>query len=150
MGEDMVISVQARLRAKKTGHIDKVLYRYCYRENSIMNTSGKEAQISRWKSLMMNARFLIDLLRESYGFSGMEPELVSFKYNCRTLLRPLVHIPSYYNLWRSCFPEIDRLILGESGISFEDKFWFILIHLRLYYPVKCLTNRVKGRHDKIA
>ena len=145
MGEDMVISVQARLRAKRTGHIDQTFYRYCYRDSSIMNSSGTEAQLSRWKSLLNNALLLIELLQSSYGYSGMEPEIMHLKYYCRFYLKPFVQIPSYYQLWRNCFPEIDRLLLWSPAFSLEEKFWFVLIHLRLYYPVKRIMNRMKGR-----
>ena len=140
VGEDMVISVQAQLKARRTGHVDRPLYFYCFREDSITNAAGREALNARWESLMENARFLIGLLEDKYGYSGEEPEIIQFKYKCRRMLHPVVHIPEYYLRWKETFPEVDRKILFLRTCSLEEKFWFILIHLRLYHPVKRITG----------
>ena len=42
--------------------------------------------------------------------------------------------------WKEAFPEVDRKILSLRTCSLEEKFWFILIHLRLYHPVKRITG----------
>ena len=93
----------------------------------------------RWL-LMENARFLIGLLEDKYGYTGEEQEIVQFKYRCRRMLHPVVHIPEYYLRWKETFPEVDRKILSLRTCSLEEKFWFILIHLRLYHPVKRITG----------
>ena len=140
MGEDMVISVQTQLKARRTGHVDQSLYTYCFREDSITNKEGHDALVARWESLMKNARFLVSLLEDRYGYSGDEPELVHFKYRCRRIIRPLVHIPEFYRRWKGTFPEVDRKILLSRNFSLGEKFWFVLIHLRLYHPVKRITG----------
>ena len=139
-GEDMVIAVQTLLKARRTGHVDQTLYFYCFRENSITNAAGREALAARWESLLKNARFLIGLLENEYGYTGDEPEIVFFKYKCRRMLHTVVHIPEYYRRWKDTFPEVDRKILSLRSCSLEEKFWFILIHLRLYHPVKRVTG----------
>ena len=140
MGEDMVLSVQAHLKARRTGHVDQPLHFYCFREDSISNEKGQAALVARWESLMKNARFLLGLLEGPYGYAGDETEIVHFKYNCRKMLTPLVHIPEYYRRWKETFPEVDRKVLSLRTISLEEKFWFLLIHLRLYHPVKRVTG----------
>lgn len=140
MGEDMVISVQTQLKARRTGHVDQPLYFYCVREDSITYQEGEAALVARWESLMKNARLLIGLLEDQYGYTGDEPEIVHFKYKCRRMLTPLVHIPEYYRRWKETFPEVDRKVLSLRTCSLEEKFWFILIHLRLYHPVKRVTG----------
>lgn len=140
MGEDMVIAVQAQLKARRTGHVDQTLYIYCFRDNSITNQEGNEALVARWESLMKNARLLVSLLEDRYGYSGDEPELVHFKYRCRRIIRPLVHIPEFYRRWKETFPEVDRKILSLPTLSLKEKFWFLLIHLRLYHPFKRITG----------
>ena len=67
-------------------------------------------------------------------------DIVTFKYRSRDPLIPYVQIPEYYRRWRGTFPEIDRVFLRTKGIPADTKFWFILIHLRLYYPWKRLTG----------
>ena len=140
MGEDMVIAVQSQLKARRTGHVDQTLYFYCLREDSTTRAEGQAVLVARWESLMKNARFLVSLLEGRYGYSGDEPELVHFKYNCRRLIRPLVHIPEFYRRWKGTFPEVDRKILSLPTLSLKEKFWFLLIHLRLYHPFKRITG----------
>jgi glycosyltransferase involved in cell wall biosynthesis len=140
VGEDMLFSVQIQLKARRTGHVDQTLYFYCIREDSITNEAGQTALVARWESLMKNARLLVGVLESQYGYTGDEPELVLFKYKCRRLLHPLVHIPEYYRRWKETFPEVDRRILSLRTCSLEEKFWFILIHLWLYHPVKRVTG----------
>ena len=139
MGEDMVIAVQAQLKARRTGHVNQTLYFYCLREDSTTRTEGQAALLARWESLMKNARLLLGILEER-GYTGDEPEIVHFKYRCRRLLHPLVHMPEFYRRWRGTFPEVDRKILSSRSCSLEEKFWFVLIHLRLYHPVKRITG----------
>ena len=149
MGEDMVISVQTQLKARRTGHVDRPLYFYCFREDSITNAAGRKALTARWESLLKNARFLIGLLENEFGYTGDDPEIFYFKYKCRRMLHPVVHIPEYYLRWKETFPEVDRKILFLRTCPTEEKFWFILIHLRLYHPVKRVTGwfRTHRRSD---
>ena len=140
MGEDMVIAVQAQLKARRTGHLDRSLYTYRLREDSITKQKGEEELLARWEALVENARLLIGLLQDRYGYTGDEPEIVHFKYRCRRLLQPLVHLPEYERRWKETFPEVDRKILSSRSCSWEEKWWFVLIHLRLYHPVKRLTG----------
>ena len=146
MGEDMVISAQLILRARRTGHIGQSLYHYCLRNDSITNKKGNEALTARWEALVKNARFLVGVLEDKYGYSGNEPEIIHFKYKCITLIRPLVHLPGYYRRWRQTFPEVDRKVLFLPNCPLEEKFWFLTIHLRLYRPIKCLTGWLRNRH----
>ena len=147
MGEDMVISVQAMLKARRTGHVDRPLYHYCLRGDSITNAEGREALVARWESLMKNARLLLGLLTDRYGYTGNEPEITHFKYKCRRLLHPVVHIPEFYRRWKGTFPEVDRKVLFLPSCTLEEKFWFVLIHLRLYHPVKRITGWFRGHRS---
>ena len=140
MGEDMVISMQAQLKARRTGHVDQPLYHYCLREDSSTRQEGGEERVARRDSLMKNVRLMVRLLEDSYGYTGDEPELVRFKYKCREVLTPLVHIPDYFRRWKETFPEVDRKVLSSQAFSLEEKCWFALIHLRLYHPVKRVTG----------
>ena len=146
MGEDMVISVQTQLKANKTGHLDQTLYHYCLRKDSITNEEGHDALVARGESLMKNARLLIGILENRYGYSGNEPEIIHLKYKCRTMFRPFVHVPDIFKRWKGTFPEVDKRILSLRKLSLEEKFWFVLIHLRLYHPAKRFTGCLRKHH----
>ena len=66
--------------------------------------------------------------------------MLSFKYRTRSSLVPYVQIPSFYHKWRNTFPEVDHAFLRSRAFSVKAKFWFSLIHLRLYYPWKKVTG----------
>ena len=140
MGEDMVISLQAQLKARRTGHLDRPLYHYCLRGESLTRREGREDRVARLDALSQNVRLMVGLLEDRYGYTGDEPELVRFKYKCREVLIPLVHLPACYRRWKATFPEVDRKILSSRVFSLEEKCWFALIHLRLYRPVKRVTG----------
>ena len=86
---------------------------------------------------------LLKALRENYGHADSEPEIVFLKYNCRHWLEPVVHIPEYYGYWKNTYPEVDRVFLSTPGIRPDTKFWFVMIHLRLYRPLKGLMRGLK-------
>lgn len=140
MGEDMVLTVQATLRARSTGYVAEPLYRYYDRSSSISKQSGEAAALARWESLTGNVRLVLNLLESRCGYSGKESFLVAFKYYSRHHLEKFTHIPRYYRLWRETFPEVDAVLLRTPGIGLETKFWFVMIHLRLYRPLKKLTG----------
>jgi glycosyltransferase involved in cell wall biosynthesis len=140
MSEDLVISVQAHIKATRIGYISEPLYYYFLRNSSITWTPGLVADLSRWKSSYSNAKLLVDLLVNRYGLDGNRPSIVFYKYRNRAALKKYVHMPEYYQKWRQTFPEIDCRFLVTGGIPLIEKFWFILIHLRLYHPWKMMTQ----------
>jgi len=140
MGEDMVITMQATLRAKSFGHVGESLYKYYYRESSISKSPGPEASYARWQSLHSNVDLMVNLLCSRYGYSGSEPEMIAFKYYGRHCLEPVVHIPEYYRIWKNTYPDVNGRLLATPGVPLETKFWFVLTRLRLYHPVKCITG----------
>lgn len=149
MGEDLVQSVQATLRAGATGHVDEPLYLYRYRPASISKLQGKEAAIRRHQSLSANVRMLVDLLTGSYGYREDAPEIVRFKYYARHCIEPYVGDKTCYAMWKETFPEVDAKLLGNPYLSLEKKGWFVLIHLHLYAPVKRLTRRLGRRRERV-
>ncbi len=149
MGEDLVLSLQATLRAGATGHVDEPLYLYRYRPASITKLQGKEAAIRRHQSLAANVRMLVDLLTGSCGYSENDPEIVCFKYYARHCIEPYVGDKACYALWRETFPEVDARLLGNPCLSVEKKGWFVLIRLHLYGWVKRLTRRLGKRREQV-
>ena len=142
MGEDMLITIQATYKAKRIGHIPQPLYYYRRNTTSITKTQGEEAHLLRWKATKDNTDVLLDVLSE-YGFSEKAPEVIYTKYNCRYWLEPLVHIPTYHDLWENTYPEINGSFLFTPHIKIDKKIWFILIYLYLYYPVKHLMRALR-------
>ena len=90
MGEDLVLSIQLTLRARRCGHIDSPLYVYKYRAASISKDQGREAAIRRHHALVANVQMLVELLVHSYGYRDDHPELVCFKYYARHCIEPYV------------------------------------------------------------
>jgi len=111
--------------------------------------SGQRADLSRREESNANARLVVGLLVNRYGFDENDPAIVYFKYRNRGALNAYVQYPEYYREWRNTFPEIDHRFLFTSGIPLIDKFWFVLIHLHLYHPWKmamsALRNHAHGR-----
>lgn len=142
VGEDMLLTIQATLKAGRSGHVDQVLYSYYYRADSTSKAPGEAAAIARWKALQANVGVLLGGLAAA-GFPAGSPAIIHFKYNSRHHLEPFVGERSCYRLWRETFPEVDRKLLFTPGIPLEKKFWFVLIHLHLYRPVKRLTRRLR-------
>lgn len=143
MGEDLVISLQAALRAKKIGHVDAPLYVYKYRPSSISKDAGKEAAIRRHYALIANVKLLVDLLTNSYNYDSHDPVIVIFKYYARHCIERYVGDKSCYALWKETFPEIDESLLWTPGLSLEKKFWFVMIHCHLYAYVKFITRGLR-------
>ena len=149
MGEDLVQSVQATLRAGATGHLDEPLYLYRYCPVSITKLQGKEAAIRRHRELAANVRMLADLLVGDYGYREDAPEIVCFKYYARHCIEPYVGDKACYAMWKETFPEVDAKLLANPCLSLEKKGWFILIHLHLYDLAKRLTRRLGKRRGQV-
>lgn len=145
VGEDMCFTLQASLKARSIGHVDVPLYHYCYNEDSITRVPGFISAVNRWKAFMENASIILSLLTERYHYPSSHPSIVSLKYYCRLSLRHYVQTREGYRLWRSTYPEVDRVFLFTPGVTLEEKFWFILIHLHLYGFVKSITNHLRKR-----
>ena len=145
MTEDIVISVQAICNSRRIGYINEPLYYYCLRNDSISLASGKRADLSRREESNANARLVVDLLVNRYGFDENDPAIVYFKYRNRSALKAYVQYPEYYREWRNTFPEIDHRFLITPRIPLVEKFWFVLIHLHLFYPWKAIMNALRNR-----
>lgn len=144
MGEDLVMSIQATLRAHSFGHIDEALYVYKYRSSSISKEDGMQAAVRRHKGLVANVRMMVDLLTGSYSFSEDDPLIICFKYYSRHCIEPWVGNKDCFALWKEAFPEVDSRILLSPYLSAEKKIWFLLIHIHLYAPVKRMTRRLRS------
>ena len=149
MGEDLVLALQATLRARSYGHIDEPFYLYKYRPASISKSQGKESAIRRHQALTANVRMLVGLLTGSYGYSENDPEIACFKYYARHCIEPYVGDRACYSLWRETFPELDVKLLANPYLSLEKKGWFVLIHMHLYDLVKRMTRRLGKRREQV-
>ena len=145
MWEDMVFSIQLLSRARHVGYVPLPLYLYFRRADSICFAEGEQAALNRWTSIGANARLILDYLGKCPFVQCDADDLLYFKYRTRAPLVPYVHIHSFYRMWRDSFPEVDRSFLFAKGISWDAKFWFILIHLHLYYPWKKVTGFIRNR-----
>ena len=142
MAEDTVLVVQVTCKAKRFAHINQPLYNYFIRSESISQSAGMDAALNRWKSLSANVRIIVNYLTGNHYYTNNDTDIVYAKYRSRYYLHPFVHIPDVYQKWRNTFPEIDNIFLLTKGIPFAEKFWYVLIRLKLYHPWKNLTNKL--------
>ena len=149
MGEDLVQSLQATLRAGSMGHVDEPFYLSRYRPSAISKLQGKEAALRRHRELAANVGMLAGLLVGDNGYREDAPEIVCFKYYARHCIEPYVGDKACYAMWKETFPEVDAKVLSNPCLSLEKKGWFILIHLHLYAPVKRLTRRLGKRRGQV-
>ena len=149
MGEDLVQSLQATLRAGSMGHVDEPFYLYRYRPSAISKLQGKEAALRRHRELAANVGMLAGLLVGDNGYREDAPEIVCFKYYARHCIEPYVGDKACYAMWKETFPEVDAKVLSNPCLSLEKKGWFILIHLHLYAPVKRLTRQLGKRRGQV-
>lgn len=146
MWEDMVFTIQAITKAKRIGYIPVPLYFYYRRIDSICFAEGQQAALKRWTSMLSNVQLLLEYLQRCPDVKYDAKDIVLFKYRTRAPLVPYVQISSFYRRWRNTYPEVDHTFLWTKGISWDDKFWFLLIHLRLYYPWKKVTGFFRNRN----
>ena len=147
MGEDLVQSLQATLRAGSMGHVDEPFYLYRYRPSAISKLQGKEAALRRHRELAANVGMLAGLLVGDNGYREDAPEIVCFKYYARHCIEPYVGDKACYAMWKETFPEVDAKVLSNPCLSLEKKGWFVLVRLHLYAPVKRLTRRLGNRRE---
>lgn len=148
MWEDVVFSVQATCRAYRIGHVATPLYNYYLRSRSISVEEGLSAAVRRWEAVKANAGQVLEFLSAtSYPFVT-EADVVTFKYRCREQLFPYVQIPAYFQMWKETFPEVDPVLLRTKGVPADTKFWFVLIHLHLYYPWKRITSVFRRKSSR--
>ena len=140
MGEDMVITIQAVMKSGSIGHVDAALYYYHYRSSSTSREPGAEAALSRTRALQANVSLLVNKLCSDGRYSEDSPQIVAFKYYSRHCLEPFVGDAGCYRRWKAVFPEVDKRLLWTPGVKAETKFWFCMIHLRLYAPLKRITS----------
>lgn len=140
-GEDLVITYQATSRTNRIGYVSEPVYVYHKRKGSISESTDI---LGAREGLLVNAEMIVDLLQNQLRFDKRLPAIVYYKYSNRDYLIPYVHIPEYYKKWRSTFPEVDRYFLFTPKISFDTKFWFILIHLHLYHPWKLVSRKIRA------
>ena len=143
MAEDMVICLQLTAKARSFGYVPIPLYSYLMRPDSISHEAGMKAAMTRQEAMYANSRLCVAFLQSHFGYTGLEPEMVWFKYRTRHYLKPFVHHKEVYEQWRDTFPEVDRQLFSTSGIPWEEKFWYVLIRLHLYHPWKVLSGRHK-------
>ena len=143
MAEDAVLVLQATLRAKRIAHLPEPLYRYYVRTDSISGRQGLEPALERWSYMYANAKVAVGVLEDKYGFAPDNPDVVMYKYSTRAYLLPFINKAGVYEKWRNTFPEVDSVLLKTKGVPSDTKFWFVLIHLRLYHPWKVLTGKAR-------
>lgn len=136
MGEDMVISFQLIDRARTVAHVPEPLYVYWQNPASTSNAAGLQKAIARWEASRRNSDLLLDYFASSGRFKADSPQIVAFKYRARRYLEPYLKAPQVYSLWRSTYPEVDKVLVFTRGIPLKRKILYLLMYIRIYPYLK--------------
>ena len=149
MWEDMVFTIQTIVKADRIGYIPVPLYLYYMRPGSISSFPGKHEAAKQLYSQVANVNLILEYLSGVTPVTWKPSDVTILKYRCRRVVKDFVQIPQFYHRWRDTFPEVDRAILGMSGIDFREKIDYCLIRSRLYYPWKSFCRIKKNTYRSI-
>lgn len=142
MAEDVVWSVQVVNRSSAFSFLDEPLYHYCLNPDSLTMAAGERQSVERLRQNKGNLDLIFSYL-SSEGLSGRyATDILTAKYNVRRWIRHLIGRKEYYRMWKSTYPEVDRLFLRSAGVPARLKVSYLLALTKLellWRPVyRCL------------
>lgn len=149
--EDVVISIQIAIYARRIARVESVLYYYCFNSSSICNTIGEMAIMRRYNDYFNNINQAIAILKQNKLYDFCKNDiLVSMKKVCKNMLLPLTTQRKYRRLWHSTFPEVDWFfIIGRRGVrpSYREWIWysFVCAGLQPKYRKRLRSRRLRIR-----
>jgi len=128
MWEDYVFSIQLFYFAKRIGYVPKPLYYYYINPQSICNINIDSRQVQ----LQHNCRLILQFLQAKNLMEKYQHQILFFKYMSRSEVVRFTKEKKYLTLWRSTFPEVNRLFWTCPEFSLREKVKFVAIYLGLY------------------
>lgn len=135
MMEDVNYSIQLTTYCRgKIGYIDKTLYYYYRNNQSICNHPNDKACLARCKQACTNIDDIISFLKKNQLYYKYRHELVVLKNSARVFIWPLyMREPrKYYTIWRSVYPEINKVYPFTPGIRHTLQCIFFLANIGIY------------------
>lgn len=149
MGEDMCLVYQLIRFCKKVAVVPDVCY-YIYRNpQSITRIPTRENVYRNFLQGCENCRIVEEFyIRHDAADEETRKAILRLKYSKREILRPIVGIKKYHTIWCEVFPEIDRTLLTDNGLTPREKLKSLMIRLRLFpFPWKKCALKEDPIHD---
>ena len=132
MAEDYIISIELAYFAKTAVYLNEPLYYYFDNPNSITMDHSVENIIRRSRGFAENTLTLESFFRQQNVAESYASAVYKLKFLSKHHLSRLVYSRKYYNMWRSCFPEVNLKSVLLSDFPPGIKIIYILVLLRIY------------------
>ena len=132
-GEDMALCLQLIYNNPKISYINEPLYKYRCDSNTLYHAVSEESVLRKFQAATENARIVEEYYRRMGGYERFKNSIMYIKMTSRDKLLPLMADTKYYNLWKSTFPEINKLIIFNKKIRLKHRIKYILTYFRLYH-----------------
>lgn len=131
MTEDSTMIIQLIDIAQIINYIPKALYYYYLNPNSISHSISKNKCLNRFYDCVTNTKLLEDYLRKNH-LQNYEEDLLLKKLDSINQLIPCIHHNTYYNLWKSAFPNLYKKVYKNNKMGIIKKIKFYMTYHRLY------------------
>ena len=143
MWEDMAIMTQVIQKVEHAGYIDKPLYYYEVRNDSIMRKVDKKSVVAKWEQVRDN----VDLIFKHIDKKLFKKESIIIRYRERNHLTPLIDDDDVWNLYKSQYKGLDLslFLFKQMGFSqflksllYSNKYLhkFAFRHFSAYYNIE--------------
>lgn len=121
MGEDMCLTMQLFLHAKKVSYVHDKYYYYYVNPTSIVHLMSVEQYLSKFNQLCRNIQ-LIELYYKLYNINTIYKKgIAHLQFKAKYQLHPLLGIPCYYSLFRTSFPKADYVVAMDSKTKIKER-----------------------------
>ena len=148
MGEDMATTLQFLLFAKSVAYIELPYYYYYYNPLSITNSTDENVVVARSIQCMKNVRIVLETVKKEGLECFLKDEVIFLKWHSRHNLWQLADKKQYFVKWLQMWPEIDRYVLTNKYIPFDEKVKYVLTFLRLYPVIPRLIRSVAQKKSE--
>lgn len=132
MGEDMALTMQIIPSAKKISYIPTSLYYYSVNPNSITQTIETEAVIRNHEQYLCNLKLVQSQFHRMGLYDDYEKYFDILKFQCKRILWEAGRTKTVRTIWLNTFPELNKRILFNSGISYKERIKYYLCLMNLY------------------
>lgn len=143
MAEDVVMSSELMLLAKKCDYLPRAFYHYRCNPESITRTNDRESMVRRFNWSCENYKVLFAFLEEHGMSEKYALGILRDKMGARGQIVHLLGEAKYRKLWKSTFPEMNRVIFWGNKYhrsSLRNKVWYILVVLGLYSRLSSMIH----------
>ena len=117
MWEDMAIMIQIVPYLKKVVVVNKPLYHYVIREDSIVNMNDKKNVIKKWNQVNGNVKLILDCIKTN----EYNEEILVLKSKARYHLVPLLYDDDIWKLYKNAYPDLTYQMMTCRLFSLKNK-----------------------------